>query len=145
MRVYLAAFLAIFLVACGQAEPDETSAPGDGDPQGDWQLVEGTVNGEPVPILEDHRITLTIDGSSIGGTSACNSYGGRLNVEGGRLRIEDLAQTMMACAEEEAMAAEAFYMSGLGAADSIGLDGEQLVISGPGIELRFEELAPPQE
>lgn len=41
------------------------------------------------------------------------------------------------------MAAEAIYMSGLGAADSIELDGERLVISGPGVELRFEGLAPP--
>jgi len=143
MRVYLATLLAIFLVACGQPEPVETPPSGDGDPQGDWQLVAGTVNGEPVPIPGEHRITLTIEGSSIGGSAACNSYGGKLAVQGGRLRIEDLFQTGMACLDEGAMAAEAIYMSGLGVADFIELDGEQLVISGPGVELRFEGLAPP--
>ncbi len=144
MRMSLAAFLfATLLVACGQASPTATAAPSDGDPQGDWRLVRGTVNGQAVPILDEYRITLTIEGSRIGGTAACNGYGGTLTVEGGRLHIEDLGQTAMACLDEEAMTAEAIYMSGLGAADTIGLDGAELVVSGPGVELRFEELAPP--
>lgn len=136
-----AGLLALVLAACGQ--PNPTTDPGDGDPQGSWQLVEGSVNGQAVPILDEYRITLTLEGSRISGTAACNSYGGVLSVEGGRLRIEDLAQTAMACLDEEAMTAEAIYMSGLGAADSIGLDGEELLIQGPGVELRFVELAPP--
>lgn len=143
VRAYItAAVLALLLAACGQPSPSPTTRPSDGDPQGSWQLVEGTVNGEPVPILDEHRITLTIEGSRIGGTSACNSYGGRVTVESGRLRIEDLAQTMMGC-EEPAMAAEAIYMSGLGAAESIGLGRDQLLVRGPGVDLRFVELVPP--
>lgn len=139
----IAAMLVLLLGACGQSSPTPPPEPGDGDPQGDWQLVEGTVNGQAVPILEDYRITLTLEGSRIGGTSACNSYGGTLRVEGGRLRIEDLAQTAMACVDEAAMTAEAIYMSGLAEADSIGLDGDELLIEGPGVELRYAELAPP--
>jgi heat shock protein HslJ len=136
--------LALVLAACaGSAATPSTDAGGDGDPQGDWQLVEGTVNGQAVPILEDHRITLTIEGSRISGTAACNGYGGTLRVEGGRLRIEDLAQTAMACVDEAAMTAEAIYMSGLAATESITLDGDELFVGGPGLELRFVELAPP--
>lgn len=138
-----ALLLLLALAACGQSRPTPTIDPGDGDPQGDWQLVEGSVNGEPVPILEDYRIMLTLEGSRIGGTSACNSYGGTLRVDGGRLRVEDLASTAMACLDEAAMTAEGIYLSGLAAAESIGLDGDQLLIGGPGVELRFDELAPP--
>jgi heat shock protein HslJ len=137
----VAAMLLVAVTACAEASP--TASPGDGDPQGSWELVAGTVNGEPVPILDEYRITLVLEGSRIGGTSACNSYGGELSVEGGRLRIVDLAQTAMACVDEGAMTAEAIYMTGLGAADSIALDGDELLVRGPGVELRFMELAPP--
>lgn len=140
-RPLVTAILFLALAACGQSSA--TPDPGDGDPQGDWQLVEGSVNGEPVPLLEDHRITLTLEGSRVGGTSACNSYGGVIVVEGGRLRIEDLVQTEMACLDEAAMTAEGIYLNGLSAAESIALDGDQLLIRGPGVELRFGELAPP--
>jgi len=138
-----AALLVVVLAACGQSSSTPRAEPGDGDPQGDWQLVEGTVNGQAVPILEDHRITLTLEGSRVAGTAACNGYGGTLRVEGRRLRIEDLAQTAMACVDEAAMTAEAIYISGLANAESIGLDGDELLIQGPGVELRFVELAPP--
>ena len=135
--------LLVVLASCGGSSTTPQTGPGDGDPQGDWQLVEGTVNGQAVPILEDHRITLTLEGSRVGGTAACNSYGGTLRVDGARLLIEDLAQTAMACVDEAAMTAEAIYMSGLAAVESIGLDGEELRVEGPGVELRFVELAPP--
>lgn len=139
----VAALLALVLAACGGTSSTPQTDPGDGDPQGNWQLVEGTVNGQEVPILEDHRITLTLEGSRVAGTAACNGYGGTLRVEGGRLRIEDLAQTAMACVDGAAMTAEAIYISGLAAAESIGLDGDELLVQGPGVELRFAELAPP--
>lgn len=86
------------------------------------------MSGQEVHILEDHRITLTLEGSRVGGTAACNGYGGTLRVEGGRLRIEDLAQTAMACVDEAAMTAEAIYMSGLADVESIGLDGDELLV-----------------
>ncbi len=138
-----AALLVLVLAGCGGSTSTPQTDPGDGDPQGDWHLVEGTVNGQEVPILEDHRITLTLEGSRVSGTAACNGYGGTLRVDGGRLHIEDLAQTAMACVDEAAMTAEAIYMSGLATVESIGLDGEELLVQGPGVELRFVELAPP--
>ncbi|MCA1588698.1 MAG: hypothetical protein LC744_08660 [Chloroflexi bacterium] len=60
-----AAALVLALAGCAQSNP--STVPGDGDPHGSWELVEGTVNGEPVPILDEHRITLTLEGSRIGG------------------------------------------------------------------------------
>ncbi|MGZ8511810.1 MAG: hypothetical protein ACXWWL_00005, partial [Candidatus Limnocylindria bacterium] len=57
------ALLVLVLAACGGSGSTPQPDPGDGDPQGDWQLVAGTVNGQEVPILDDHRITLTLEGS----------------------------------------------------------------------------------
>jgi heat shock protein HslJ len=112
------------------------------DPDGSWQLITGRANGSDVPILDDHPITLTIEGSEIGGTAACNSFGGRLTVSDGRLQIEDLGMTAMAC-EEAAMAAEAAFTSALAAVTSIEGDGHQLVLRGPDVELRFDSLPEP--
>ena len=139
------AFLAValMLTACGSVGTPPTSPNGDPfDPRGSWELRSGTVNGAEIPIVADHPITVTIEGSEIGGTAACNSYGGRLTVTDGRLEIRDLGMTAMGC-EEPVMAAEAAYTAALSAVESIGGEGGELVLSGPNVELRFSALAPP--
>jgi len=109
---------------------------------GDWVLAGGSIDGVDAPVLDDHRITLTITGSRIGGTAACNSYGGEISVGGDGLHLENLAQTEMAC-EEPAMAAETTYMAALARVRQIARDGEELLARGDGVELRFAALAPP--
>lgn len=134
---------AVLLAACGSAGAP-TPSPSDEafDPEGSWQLTSGRAGGAEIPIVEDHPITLTIEGSEIGGTSACNTYGGRLTVTDGRLEITDLGMTMMGC-EEPVMAAEGAYASALAGVESIGGEGDELVLRGPDVELRFAALAPP--
>ena len=134
--------LVLLLTGCGGAGPTPDASGKPLDPQGAWRLVEGSANGAKVPIVDGHPITLTIEGSEIGGRAACNSYGGRLTITGGRLEIGDLAMTAMGC-EEPIMAAESAYMAALGAVDAIAVDGDHLVLSGSGVELRFEALPPP--
>ena len=135
--------VALMLVACGSAGAPLTSPSSEPfDPQGSWELSSGSVNGAEIPIVDDHPITLTIEGAEIGGTAACNSYGGRLTVTDGRLEIRDLGMTAMGC-EEPAMAAEAAYTAALTAVESIGGEGGELVMSGPDVELRFSALAAP--
>jgi heat shock protein HslJ len=124
--------VALGLAACGDAAPSTAG----GDPEGEWELTRGTVNGQDVPIVEEQPFMLTIDGSSIGGT-VCNSFGGRVMVSGGALQIVDLGQTAMACVDEEIMTAETLVMTGLGSADSITVEDGELVIRGPGVELRY--------
>ena len=51
---------------------------------GDWVLTGGSIDGGDAPVLEDHRITMTIAGSRVGGTAACNSYGGEIVDASGR-------------------------------------------------------------
>jgi len=135
--------VAALLVACGSAGAPPPSPTGDPfDPQGSWELTFGNADGTVLPILDDHPITLTIDGSEIGGSAACNGYGARLTVTDGKLKIRDMAMTAMGC-EEPAMTAEAAYTAALAAVDSIGGDGDELVLAGPHVELRFSALAAP--
>ena len=136
--------VAVLLTACAApgASPS-LSQDGPGDPQGSWQLVSGGTDAGEIPIVADHPITLTIDGSSIGGTAACNGYGGRLEATGGGVEIRDLAWTAMACMPDEVMAAEGAYTQALGAVRSIRRDGNQLVLEGNALELRFDPLPEP--
>ena len=142
-RLVLMLAVAILLAACGSAGTPAPSPSGEPfDPEGSWQLTSGQAGGAEIPIVDDHPITLTIEGSQIGGTSACNTYGGTLTVTDGRLEITDLGMTMMGC-EEPVMAAEGAYTAALAGVEAIGGEGHELVLRGPDVELRFTALAPP--
>lgn len=138
----IALLLCLLLSACGAAAVSPPGTTSD-NPDGSWQLVSGGTDAGPVPIVDDHPITLTVEGSTIGGTAACNGYGGKIQPTGGGIRITDLAWTAMACMPDEVMAAEAAYTQALAAVTAIRADGEQLVLEGPGIELRFDALPEP--
>ncbi len=110
---------------------------------GDWVLTGGSIDGDDAPVLADHRITMTITGSRIGGSAACNTYGGEITMGADGLHLDNLAQTAMACVEPAAMAAEAAYMAALARVREIVREGDELVARGDGVELRFAALAPP--
>jgi heat shock protein HslJ len=135
--------LAGLLAACGasQSDPSDPEAS-DGGVIGDWVLTGGSIDGDDAPVLPDHRITMTITGSTIGGSAGCNSYGGEITMGADGLHVDNLLQTEMAC-EEPAMAAEAAYMAALVRVREIVRDGEELVARGDGVELRFAALPPP--
>lgn len=132
--------LCVVLAGCGADTPSPT---GGGDPQGSWVLIAGGTDAGEIPLVEDHPITLTIEGSTVGGTAACNGYGGRLEATGAGVEIRDLAWTAMACMPDEVMAAEAAYTQALPAVRAIRRDGEQLVLEGVGVELRYDPLQEP--
>jgi heat shock protein HslJ len=113
------------------------------DIEGDWQLVSGRSADGEVPILDTHRITLTIEGDQAGGTAACNSYGGRVTVSGSSVRFEELARTEMACDPPAAMESEAAYLGALQQVTTAEVTAEELVLTaGEEVELRFESLPP---
>ena len=133
--------LALVLAACG-APGATPSASSELAIEGSWQLISGRTRAGKVPILADRPITLSVEGSSITGTAACNSYGGRLVGAGGRVRIDELGMTAMGC-EPDVMASESAYTAALSAISRIGRDGDELVLDGPDVELRFIALPPP--
>lgn len=134
--------IVVLLTACGS--PGSTPAP-TAEPriEGSWELVEGRLDGGRVTVIESHPITLTIEGTRIGGTAACNGYGGRLVMRGGEIEIDDFAMTAMACEPGEVMKAEREYVAALERVGTIRSDGDGLVLAGRDVELRFAPLPPP--
>jgi heat shock protein HslJ len=118
--------------------------PGGGTPlavDGEWLLQSGTNQGQAIPIAPGSRVTLKIDGDQVGGSSACNIYGGTIALDGSRVTISALSMTEMAC-QEDRMATEAAYLAALPRVTGAERSGDVLVLSGPQVELRYA-LVPP--
>jgi heat shock protein HslJ len=111
------------------------------DATGDWRLVSGTNAGVDVPIVAGSDITMTVAGSEISGRSACNQYGGQVIVENGQVTFGPLFMTEMAC-PEPVMASEAAYHAALAEVRAATRDGDRLTLSGDGVELVYERIAP---
>lgn len=131
-RIILSIALLAFIAACssGEAVPEEI------DITGNWQLATGSVDGQAIPLIDGSPVTLNITGTEIGGTSSCNSYGGQFILDGSAISIGDLSTTLMMCTPE-VMAVEIPYTAALSEVDTVAFDGDDLVMTGPGIELRF--------
>lgn len=108
---------------------------------GAWELESGTLDGAPLPIISSHPITMTLDGEQIGGTAACNSYGGQFSLEGSEFSIQDgLAWTEMACMPQEVMDAERGFLEALTRADRLQLTDGGLILTGVDTEMSFKRL-----
>jgi heat shock protein HslJ len=139
-RPRIAALAALFVfAACGGASVTTTpSEPPSGvDPNGEWQLIEGSVDGQTLTLPPDVPVTLVVEGSGVSGRSGCNQYFGEFTLVDGRVTLGGLGGTEMAC-EVPIMALEAAYLGGLAKVDWARMDGETLVLTGPAVELRFE-------
>lgn len=152
MQPRIVANLAIALLlvaACGlaSAPPPTGSAVPSGPPEpldvtGTWRLESGATDGVAIPVLPEYPVTLIVDGSQIGGTSACNGYGAELVVENGRTVVGGIGSTAMLC-QPDVMASELAYTAALERVDAAAMDGAALVLSGPGVSLRFIPVPPP--
>lgn len=132
--------LALVLAACGEA----TDA-GDQSPAGTWELSSGSLRGEPIPIVEGWPITLSFDGDTVGGTAACNGYGGRADIDGTTIAFSQIGITEMACGDFDqggVMESESIYMEAFVIIDTSARDGDTLTLSGPEAELVFHLLPP---
>ena len=104
---------------------------------GEWRLSAGTDHGQPIPIVAAGKITLQVKGAQLGGTAACNSYGGKIVVNGSAITIGELIQTEMACLDDRLMASEAAYLAALPQVTKAARNGATLVLTGPQVELRY--------
>lgn len=136
--------IAVVLGGCTVAPggPSSSASP-PLDPTGAWQLRAGSVDGAPIPMVDGYPITLQIAGSQLTGIAACNDYGTTLTVRDGRLDLGEIGATAKGCVDEGVMESESAYLRALEAVDGIGMDGEELVLGGPGVTLRFVRLQPP--
>lgn len=120
-------------VACGS--DDGTAA----DPFGDrtWTLTGGTVDGVELVTLADAPITLTVADGRASGTSACNTYGADLTVDGSTVAVGMVVATEMACMGEGVMELEGAYLGALARATSVSSSDGVVELSGDGVVLRF--------
>ena len=121
--------LVLVVAACS---PDTESI------DGSWVLVSGKVQGEEIPVHDDHPITLDINTNHISGVAACNEYGGDALIEDGSFETSGVFQTEKACFPEETMDTERTYLDGLRLVESYALEGDQLTLTGPDVDLVFE-------
>ncbi len=128
----LVAITAIGSASCVRLEPK----PGTSlvEVAGDWRLDHGTIDGVAIPIVEGADITLTMEAPSIVGTSACNSWGGRLALVASEIRVTDITTTDMRCADD-VMASESAFMRAITRVGAAEREGDRLTLLGPGVEL----------
>jgi heat shock protein HslJ len=108
--------------------------------EGSWEMTSGRVDGEEIPLLDSHPITITFEGSEVSGTAACNGYGGTFELDGSEITVGALAMTEMACIPEETMQAEAMFGTALPRVQTVAID-DQMTLSGEGVELVFESVS----
>lgn len=123
------------------------SGGGDGSIDGAWLMVRGFLDGEEIELVDGWDVTMYLDGDQIGGTAACNSYGGSVAVGhefelGGSFEVGELSWTEMGC-EPAVMELEQQYLAALTAVDSYEL-AETLSLgrTGVGTSLVFERVEP---
>lgn len=105
---------------------------------GEWVLEEAVgADGAAVVLVDGHPVTLNLSGDRASGRSACNNYSGTRGAQGEAPFVGDWSQTQMACDPPEVMALEAAYLAALLLVEEMALDGDDLVLTGEGVELRF--------
>jgi heat shock protein HslJ len=128
----------LLLAGCAAASGGGSPVP---DVVGEWELVSGTSAGSPLPQPDGARAMLTFDGADATGQSFCNHYGSTYSLDGEALRFDGIGGTEMAC-EPEIMAAETAYVTALAAVTTAARDGDDLLLTGDDVELRFRPVAP---
>lgn len=136
-RLVLTALLGV-LGACS------STLPATGALDGEWRLVSGSWQGSAVEVRDDAPITLTVDGETARGRSACNSYFADVEHNGNGARFSGIGGTEMGC-DQAVMALEATYVAALGAVTRWQRDGDRLTLSGADVELTYTVVVPPAD
>lgn len=128
----------VVLTACGLLAPPTASL------DGEWILERGTHDGVDLPLLADAPVSLRIEGTEVGGTAACNIYGGTLERDGDAVSFDALSMTEMGC-DEPRMALEAAYVAALADVGTAVRAGDRLSLTGLNVELDFRLSVPPAD
>jgi len=118
---------AILLSACGSLGADPLNGTS-------WKLVDiGTS-----PVVAGSTVTLAFESGQASGHSGCNSYGGAYQINGDKLKFEQMMSTLMTCVEQSLMEQESAYMRFLGDAQSFEIvDGQLHIYRSDGDALIF--------
>ncbi|MEV6288184.1 META domain-containing protein [Kribbella sp. NPDC051770] len=124
MMVMAAAGLVV-LTGCG----DESGAGAGGLSGKTYLSTALTENGAPKQVAPSTRISLQFkDDGSLSANAGCNSIGGKFSSGGGKLSVEDLNLTNMAC-DGPRQQQEEWLLSVLNSKPAWKVDGDQLTIT----------------
>ncbi len=103
---------------------------------GDWRFTSGVVDGNEFgnPVVHG-PVYLTLGPGYISFPVDCNTGGGMVDIYEGAFGVGELGTTDGGCSEYSAEAEQ--FVTGVARAERIGLDGAGLLLTGPGVELRF--------
>lgn len=87
-------------------------------------------------LVADTRITLAFSDTALAIVGGCNTQTGGYSVDGGRLVVEALAQTLMAC-EEGLTAQDAWLAQLVQSEPTISRDGDALTVAGDDVTIVF--------
>ena len=137
-RLFLALGCAVFvLTACADLRGQ------DADPTAiAWELVSGSVEGAEIPIVDGRPITLSFTDDGAEGTAACNGYGGSYVISGAEITFSELGWTEMACIPETVMESARIYLDALPRVEVLSMTGDELTLTGEGVELVYRALPP---
>ena len=135
--------LCLAFAACGTPEPSNDAAGSDAEASldGAWILATGTVDGDRLALNPQWQVTMTVEGTDIGGRAACNSYGGSFSLADGAFSLGDIAQTEMAC-EPDVMNLEATFIDGLLRVTAASRSGDTATLVGDDVEYEFTVIPP---
>ena len=136
---------ALLLTSCASSKVEDSEVPTVEpafevlDSNISWEAAEFTKDGK---VVEGSTATIKFENPTyqVYGNDGVNQYFGGITIDGTAFGLSDeagLGRTMMA-GSEEAMAFADAYMKAITHADTIGRNGENLVISGPKSEIVYE-------
>ena len=104
--------------------------------RGEWAYVSGTTAAGDLRPPARELPTLVLDEDGGAGHTGCNAYGGDVRQDGRELSFGPVDQTFMGCAGAVG-AFEGVYLDALQRVDTAVREGDELVLRGGGVSLRF--------
>jgi len=118
---FIFTFALLCFNACTQFGIGDTDALADTE----WQLV---FIRKTTPI-KGTTINISFENDEIRGTSGCNTYFGSYEIEGEKIKFNEIAMTEMACLDPEGvMQQEQDYLSFLSEVVLFSIEGNQLIL-----------------
>ena len=130
---------AALLAACqsGAGGAPQIADSGQPNASGQWVLVAGQLNGKALNV-QDGTVTLNQGKDAFTGVSAVNHYRVPVKIRGNNIEhLDEPPTTTLMAGPMEAMRLESDYLEAMRVVNNLKREGDQLTISGDGIELQF--------
>ncbi len=107
-----------------------------------WRATGGIVDGDPVTLLDDQPITLTVAGTDVSGQASCNGYFGTVVRSDTTIEFEGLGWNETACEPAASMDLERVFLTSVGPTATYNVDGTVLTWTSPTSTWTFDFVPP---